>query len=416
MLHGKTTIELTDVRTGSRERIVEHNMFTGALNDAINRAPFYFNNPSLAKFDNQYLANLGSFAPASKFALGGLILLGMHLDEDENTFFAPVENKPVGIASNDGYSGGDARRGSYNSILSKPIDNGFRQVWDFATTQANGTIACACLTSSVGGKGFLDLDSWMFHSNSNGASRPTGIIYSREEANCVPFGANETGIFYMNWNNRHVYKKNVPVHSLSLTADTAAELQDLGSLTTGDYSLCFYEGHICKIEGTRNSSGNCNVTITHYDPATLAVIATVPVVASAQIGTITRTNSATIRGGYVYVPGYESTYVVKINIATPADVSRIDVPVAGTLMSACGDLVFSTTWLIESDNTVRSKTNSSIPFYRNGVWFLNKCSYDYGYVGANVQANYLATINNLSTAVTKTSNQTMQVTYEITNA
>lgn len=47
----------------------------------------------------------------------------------------------------------DVQRGSRNLIESKAGDNGFKYVWDFATSQANGTISCIALTNILAGRG-----------------------------------------------------------------------------------------------------------------------------------------------------------------------------------------------------------------------------------------------------------------------
>ena len=46
-------------------------------------------------------------------------------------------------------------RGSMNQTESKKIDNGYRFVWDFTTSQANGTISCVALTHKFGGLAYM---------------------------------------------------------------------------------------------------------------------------------------------------------------------------------------------------------------------------------------------------------------------
>ena len=54
--------------------------------------------------------------PVYDHALGGVLLFPEPITEDVNNIYAPANNQPVAIGSNDGYTGEDARRGSFNSI------------------------------------------------------------------------------------------------------------------------------------------------------------------------------------------------------------------------------------------------------------------------------------------------------------
>ena len=72
MLKGQTVFELTDVKTGEVERIIEENMFTGALDNVLNGAPFYLNNSLLNKNMNPNDENI--IAPIYSRAIGPYII------------------------------------------------------------------------------------------------------------------------------------------------------------------------------------------------------------------------------------------------------------------------------------------------------------------------------------------------------
>ena len=144
-LKGKTTFELTDVNTGEVEVIEDSNMITNGLQEFL-RTYGYFGCDVLSDDTvrtNSLWVNL----------LGGLFLFDTALDEDASNTFMPAGVKMIGNGSKD-MANSDAvtELGSYNAPESGlQSDGSVKFVYDFSTQQANGTIACACLTSKVGG-------------------------------------------------------------------------------------------------------------------------------------------------------------------------------------------------------------------------------------------------------------------------
>ena len=145
MLKGKTTFELTDVNTGEVEVIEDSNMITNGLQEFL-RTYGYFGCDILSDATirtNSLWVNL----------LGGLFLFDTALDEDVNNTFMPAGVKMIGNGSKDvSNSGAVTELGSYNATESGlQSDGSIKFVYEFNTAQANGNIACACLTSKVGG-------------------------------------------------------------------------------------------------------------------------------------------------------------------------------------------------------------------------------------------------------------------------
>lgn len=142
---GKTTFELTDVNTGEVEVIEDSNMITNGLQEFL-RTYGYFGCDILsnnAVRTNSLWVNF----------LGGLFLFDTALDEDVNNTFMPAGVKMIGNGSKDvANSGAVTELGSYNATESGlQSDGSIKFVYEFNTAQANGNIACACLTSKVGG-------------------------------------------------------------------------------------------------------------------------------------------------------------------------------------------------------------------------------------------------------------------------
>lgn len=169
MLKGKTVIELTDVHTGKKEIHEDTNMVTEAVSDVLNTniMGLLYNNTS---FNNSSGENW--MLPIKKNIMGGILLYQNPLENKTDNLYAPFTNPLIGYASDDANNTEDIRRGSRNLTESKVIDNGFRFVWDFATSQANGTISALCLTNTLAGKGtqyesnyMVRLGSWSTNVN-----------------------------------------------------------------------------------------------------------------------------------------------------------------------------------------------------------------------------------------------------------
>ena len=144
MLKGTMTIELTDVHTGEKETVVEHNMITNALQEIFRPLGL---NKSPGKF-------LNSYAPYYQKLLGGLLLFDRNIEENPNNLYPPAEAQLIGCGAygvQNNTTG--TSRGGYNQTESElNLANRYmKYVYDFATSQANGTISCVCLTHLNGG-------------------------------------------------------------------------------------------------------------------------------------------------------------------------------------------------------------------------------------------------------------------------
>lgn len=156
-MKGHTIIELTNTETGEKRTYEDDNMVTNFLEQfCIPTGPLNYN---LYAMLASYASQKDSSTP-SNAALNieqphcftkGLLLFENEIDEDAGNIWPRKGNKMIGQAGDISYSGSNTRAGSYNSIESGPVENGYRYVWDFTTSQANGQISCACLTTPWGG-------------------------------------------------------------------------------------------------------------------------------------------------------------------------------------------------------------------------------------------------------------------------
>jgi len=170
-VHGRTKIELFDGLTGKlKERIEESNMFTSAIDQMVNFALKHNYTSS-----NQNLRSNGLTRILNNHLnlVSGLLLFSTALDADEDNIWAPASAKLTGCGATD-YTNIDANvpiMGAYNSAESQSDTLMRSWVWDFQTSQANGTIATACLTNRIGGKVGYGYSGQM------GTDMPFGYIY-----------------------------------------------------------------------------------------------------------------------------------------------------------------------------------------------------------------------------------------------
>lgn len=144
MLKGKMIIEMTDVNTGQTDTVLEENMVTNALDNI-------FKPMGLDKSPSKMLNGMN---PYYQSVLGGLLLFDSEIEESADNLYAPSSANLVGCAvhGNQNNTTGTLR-GGYNQTESELnlADRYMKYVYDFTTSQANGTISCVCLTHKNGG-------------------------------------------------------------------------------------------------------------------------------------------------------------------------------------------------------------------------------------------------------------------------
>lgn len=141
-LHGSATIELTNA-DGSKQIVKHDNMITNAVNDML--TSFRGEMPLVMR-----MASTGdSFV---KHLFGGIMLFNERLTDDPADY-AINTTKITGYASQDAYNGTDLSRGSANLAESGLQEDGsYKLVFDFSTSQGNGTIQSIGLCPNVMGQ------------------------------------------------------------------------------------------------------------------------------------------------------------------------------------------------------------------------------------------------------------------------
>ena len=269
-MHGKTDIELKNVKTGLIEKFHDENTFQ----------PTVLTN---------YMKNIGSFN--GRFTGGGLQNLyyylcgGLYLFNKTitvGTEFVPANNQMIGNGVNGIINSTDpVELGSYNSVDSSITANAITQIWDFTTSQANGIINCVCLGNRLAAYVGVGNHSDTFTNavTYNALMNSEGLIYNVPEisssstsihahGNYNTYGGTIIGNYYYEfyWNVDNgiktikVYKNKIP-HTQFSIMNLNSELYDEiepGNLDFGDgsgwlgrYEVIYVGNNIVRIQ--RNS-------------------------------------------------------------------------------------------------------------------------------------------------------------------
>lgn len=146
ILHGHTTIELKNVKTGNRERIEHDNTFTTAM-DLFLRGNGSWN-------QSPWLNATWKSVPIYQRLLGGVYLFRDTIADNDGVYphFMPASNKMI---ANGSFGVGNATAvtelGTYNVNESYFTASAMSFVYDWTTGQGNGDFQCVCLGSDVGG-------------------------------------------------------------------------------------------------------------------------------------------------------------------------------------------------------------------------------------------------------------------------
>lgn len=458
-LKGSMTIELTDSATGAVETVTEENMVTDAVNNIFSLNPlgvFY-------KVDDGY-NDIGwgeKLLPICPNLIGGILLFAKPLTEDVSNIYPPADNLPVAYAGNDVNSTANVARGSINKAESKALSNGYKFVWEFTPSQGNGTIAAAALTSCWGGQN-------AFGSTAGSASTflelkriSQGDLSKDLQMKCaaaVEFDFEKEVLTTITFKNSAVIitKLRVPVFTLGLneqlndTTMTVLEQKSVAVSTfkfTDDYGSTYgdffdgQDGFWYGFMSEGNSSGNATVyrvKISKTDYSVEENAWTLSKTYLDRIGSRDETGSypdkptyCVMRGGYLYVRAYNKKGIYKINANNSADVTLIPLgfTAAWKAMAGSGEIYMMTVnglvmgydFLIGPDDKAvkiggqtRFEDGSSPVFQYKNFLLQYGGAYSNSYRTVYLLTPYLASINNLSTPVIKTTEKTMKITYTLT--
>ena len=462
MIKGHVAIELHNHKTGLRDRIEGDNMVTNALNYAI---------PNV--IGANYSAD--NIMPICQKALGSVMLFDGILTEDKNNIFFPSEAHLVASA-NRNLNTTDSDRGSLNTAETYKTDTGYQSVWDFSTSQANGTIKSLALTLNSYSRNSDSAIAYNFVSpftrygikddNGNTSFSPYPLCYDADNQMLYYISASKGGTqSYQEEDGDgkkvtkyrtecHVIKTYVPTSQFKL-ADYS-DNRELGEevatfyLESGTSYIDLrgairngYDGYayMCTPSGTEGDVEIYKLKISDYsfelsEPINFTCKST---------KMYNYWGYSTVSKGYAYIISLEKKSLYIVNLANPVDVSESvlpnDLTIYGNLMALKNGGVAFSTWkrisgtsddeyreaICYPDGKIivskyyRTSTSQSYPiFYPPRLFADNLMTFGSnaynGYLsrGALVN-NYLGTIYNLPQPIVKTAASSMKVVYTLTD-
>lgn len=459
-LTGTMRIELTDVNTGEVTAVTEENMVTDAVNHILGLNPmgvFYEIGESIdgVKWQEALL-------PVCPNMIGGILLFSKALEERADNIYSLSDNLPVAYASNNVNSTANVARGSMNLTESKKLDNGYKFVWEFTPSQGNGTIAAAALTSAQGGAnayGSLVNDSSTFLQIKS--IKLDGMAMARElvlfETVEVDFERNLLySITYQDTGVR-IRKMHIPIFTVGLNEkldDSSFVVVDDQVVQTstfrflGDYTLYGEfldggDGYWYGFSNEGNSSGSATMVWVKIKKDDYSMTEGEWTLSNAKLMDVGRREEDSsfperylqccIRKGYLYVMANNKKGIYKINLSNSSDVTLINLgftskwkPLCETgtcevYMTLVGDLIIGGDYQVTVEDKVIHTQGSfrlndaATPLFQYKNFLLGwGGSYGSEYRTMYLLTPYLATINNLSSAVVKTVDKTMKITYTLT--
>lgn len=458
MLKGTMKIELTDVNTGQTETVLEQNMVTNALANI-------FKPLGLVKDPYKMYE---SFAPYYQKLLGGLLLFDTNIEENEDMLYPPANAKLIGCAVYGVQNNTKGKeRGSYNQTESENnlTDRYMKYVYDFQTSQANGTIACVCLTHANGGYTSYGSPDAVFNSEhplcvqvDNGylqyvypdyTGAATGDKYSgftvgkTEMLFAIDFESDAAYYLRIDSGTKiTITKRRAYLKTVSVLENPRYKkpLMEEWTLTEG-FNIPGYNAYNFDLAtnslyvfGASNNPTKVNDTFN---------------VVKIEFGTwkitqYTMTNTtdvslatsglryAYVHDGFVYLKNYYSPYhIYKFELANTANVVKIKENGMSSIPGLPELAINGRIYYDDAGNDLYiadSDTNEFLKTESNRLW--SSYHYSFAPVIGNpmlffasrgnsstgefvMMSNYLATINNLSEEVTKTADKTMKVTYII---
>lgn len=460
MLKGKSVIELTDVRTNSKEIYEDENLITNAVPDLLRLNPSGLMYP----LDNGTVQFKDEIFPIANKCYGGILLFENPLEEDPNKIIAPSDNPIIGYASNDVNDTDNSKRGSANLTESKPIDRGYKFIWDFSTSQGNGRISSLALTHYRGGKSFYgnsyDRESGILMLNKVSTKTDKAIL--SYYAGLVEVNLKDQS-FYSIWpmpdRQIQIAKIKESFFNIGLndtilgmpTQEVEVNYIKPEKFFPSRYSIncSFHDGedgywYGFSTEGETNSRGNVEIYTIKIKKEDFSFTEDKWVLENVQLQGIGRypsseneshyrTIGSVVRGKYLYCLNYKKNGVYKININNPVDITLINLENEVDILRGeytnqyfykYGDYVATRQFLIDkNDNVIYTATVDmkflTTPLINIGPFMIGFDT-DSGYGNYTLykllflHTQYLGTINNLSSPILKTADKTMKITYTVT--
>lgn len=450
-MKGKTIIELTDVKTKEKEVLEDNNLVTDVVEKILTLNP------------NGLVTNIekGTFYPIVEKILGGILLFKDKITEDKNLSFVSTSNVCTGYAGQGEGNQDNPLQGSFNKQESQATSNGYKFVWDFGTSKANGKISSVCLTNAQAGDGY-------YGSKANGKTSrirlgEDKILYKdadfemrKKYINIIEgdFENNFIVSIIPEEDHLRIVKSREPLLNFKLH-DSLTFLNEKPLKETkikykksyGTYNVGIYSDsenyYFLKGDSQNGNTTFKKLKIKKSDYSFEETEFTLENVKVDTLGTYSlgkydyyRNIRSVLRDGYIYVVGSDEKHIVKFAINNPVDVTKIEAKFTlkayssinnytGCSMFLIGDMIIGTNFTLDKNDVITEIQTSDLatvestpltygPFLIG--YFGNGESYGDKYLRKvlYLMTPYSATINNLSKTVEKTADKTMKIIYYLT--
>lgn len=429
-IKGHTEIQLTNVKTGEVKTYHDDNMMTNGLAEFMKNHGMLCGTPFTDAVKNDLINTL----------LGGILLFDTALTENaNNTRLTDGVKMTANACQGVTHTGDPSELGSYDSNESgwqNAAHTVYRHVFTWTTSQGNGTIASACLTSKAHGfvgegnstskKNTTDntLNQYTYASESNiSIYKPILMI-------------KDSYIYYISLDTTDDTLTITKVH----IADTECDMRDTSRASDGveEEVLVIQNPTSTPINGIQYIS--CKVlansvvfSVNDYNnhrhivftlPSNMASLTSYVEVTQAATS-LTFTGMSFLNSDatkLIVGANTDKLYTVALNnLANVTEISNDGATIGNNVPFETGKRHYLTSAVYdETLNKLYPTNTGAIGEYFKTIAPYKSDNTAYCRTNANSQAyggrrnDYLATINNLSSAVTKDTTQTMKVIYTLT--
>lgn len=467
-IRGLLTVELFDAKTNELvQKVEKENLVTNAIENML----------------QAYAATnqMGNIMPLATVGLGGLMLFDETLEADADNFLFPGDAHLVGYALQE-VNTSNTMRGSKNSAESSIQlgENGkSRTVWDFGTSQANGTIKSVSLTRSANPFRPLSNSVVAQACHYQGSSRYSygdnsvlayedGYVYVVHSLSSSYTRSGESGDYtYTRTYTMTIHKTYAPMRDYKVgdsptnnlvTPNEVHQTVTWEQVTyntnpelTNYRAVCVdFENdgssYIIWSPGNTFGDGALYVTkITRDDLTWTASDTEILTFENAQF----LNDYHKIVDGYFMVVSYDRHSIYKIDMSNLQDISKIDLPENYYFNDnyfwrtpAKNGILFFGVYIDRTEGTQTTRYYRNAILYPDGTTVLDGADdsgnnimdhmslplddgYGWGgnpgnrntqYVYGRFFSNYLGTIANLSSPVVKNPSQTLKITYQLIDA
>lgn len=436
-IKGHTEIQLTDVRTGKVKTFHDDNMMTNGLAEFMKNHGMLCGTPFTADVQNDLINTL----------LGGILLFDTALTESaSNTRLTDGIKMTANACHGVTHSGDPTELGSYDSNESgwqNDEHTVYRHVFTWTTSQGNGRIASACLTSKPHG--------YVGEGNSTSKTQVTNgslnmLTYASEDM----LGNNTKMVLMIRDNEVYFISLDTSTDSIKISkthiADTECDMRDIKTIFGA------VEEDVLTVQNPTATALQClqkvscrvltnSVVVSFYDvsyyygdrfivltfPSNLGSL-TSYVEVTPQATSLTFGNKVSFLNAdatkLIVSDNTDKIYTVDLsNLANVTEITQDGVTVGSSLIYSSGKRHYLYNSVYDETLNKVYPINSNVGDYSYMTQDLYKSDISmYGRLMASTSEqamigrrnDYLATINNLSSVVTKDSTQTMKVIYTLT--